>query len=233
MSLKIISFTTISSSFTTTISKDVLNILKLHIGEEVIFTLKDSIVYVKKYFKNIKLLDEIYLSSAKITGPFKSVRISPDVIKLIDADKGDKILWIIDSNRNIILRNNFLPNRCSKKFINKDLNSVIIGLTRIGVTNTPIPIDVRDLLGLVKDDVINISLDIENVIISKEMHELNQPSYTTKVFFSDQSSKSGEFLFYIKKEIKEFLKLTDKILWIIDENGDISMRNNDFPEDCL
>jgi bifunctional DNA-binding transcriptional regulator/antitoxin component of YhaV-PrlF toxin-antitoxin module len=226
--IKVIASYLITGKHLTHIPTIMLDKLKLKVGDEIVFTLINGNVYVKKYFKDMQLNPgEEYISSNTIN-KYRGISLSLDVIDLIDSNLGGRIIWLIDNNGNFIIRNNFLYGDCSKKIINKNVSSLIIGFTALYENGrTAVPKEVYEPLGIIGDAQFSIDIEDNDIIISKDF---KKNSIITNVYYGQ---KTGIGLFIIlNKQIRDILN-TDKILWIVDEYGNFIIKNNNFPLECL
>ena len=102
---KILSISTISANRRISIKKEIMDLLDINFGDEILYILdKNGIVNIRK-FKGKMLLEtgEKYISSScinwhkTINYTHSSVTISGNVRQAVNADIEDKILWILDN----------------------------------------------------------------------------------------------------------------------------------------
>jgi bifunctional DNA-binding transcriptional regulator/antitoxin component of YhaV-PrlF toxin-antitoxin module len=139
---------------------------------------------------------------------------------------------IIDSDRNIIVRHAFLSNICSIDILNKNISALVIDITTLvqqpGYISyqTSLPKNVRELLGVYEGDIFTLSLDeSDNIVINQKI---------VKNLVQDAKLIStGRFS--ISEESRNIFNIIpgDKILWIIDEDGNIIMRNVILSDNCI
>lgn len=298
MTIRIISRTKIKQNKTITLDREITDILEVNRGDEILYILnKNGIVNIRKFKGNVILgPGEKYLSSCMVSydGDHFTTTITTDVRQAINVDMGDDALLIIDNDRNIIIRNAFLLNRCSIDMINKNISSLVIDITTFFQNKTTLPKNTRDILEVGEGDIIILSLDDSDNIIVQSVYQLNKQLpckqlSTTKVVSQinlttpvDHCPKEGsnrlkpitpaghyqlnkqlpveaghcqlktvsqkmaknllqevkllrDAQFIISKELSDTLNIItgDKILWIIDEDGNIIMRNAILSDNCI
>ena len=227
--LKVLSLSSITTNRKISIKKEIMDLLDINFGDEIWFILDNNgIVHIRK-FKHDMILEtgEKYISSAHLIQPI-GAQISSDVRIAINTDVGEKILWILDSKGHIIIRNNVILDECSTIIFNKDISALIIDLTTLNFTNftTSIPKEITDTLGLYDGIKLMLSLDeYGNIIISKEMKE----NTLEEAIVSGRESHR----IYLRKTIIDILDNTDKILWFFDEEGNVTIKNNLLPDNCI
>ena len=109
----------------------------------------------------------------------------------------------------------------------KDLTALIIGLTTLSYTNktTSIPKEIIDILGLSEGDLITLSLDDHsNIIVSKGIEK--NVIEETLVIGKDRR-------IYLINTVIDLLDNTDRILWYFDEEGNITIKNDLLPDNCI
>lgn len=230
--LKVISLSTIRGNRTISLKKEIINLLDINIGNEILFILdKNGIINVRKFKGDVKLeTGEKYISSAYVTQPGISivVTITGDVRRFVNADIGDTIIWVLDNDGNIIIRNTVILDECSTNIFNKGITALIIGLSTLNRQTkiAAIPKEIRDILGLNEGDKVMISLDeYGNTTISKEIREnLLQES----IVIGRQ-----DFDIYLNNTVVDILHIVDKILWFFDEEGIIIIKNDLLPDNCI
>lgn len=232
--LKVISVCTITPNRRISIKKEIMNLLDINIGDEIIYILdKNGIVYIRKFKDDVTLgTGEKYLSSSYIIQHNKprieiSVSITSDVRQAVNADIGDKILWILDNDGNIIIRNTVILGGCSINIFNKDITALIIDMSSFmhQSNTTSIPKEIVNILGVYEGDKVILSLDeYGNIIISKEIGEnLLQENIISRQYP----------MIYIIKTVIDILEPVDKILWYVTEEVNIIIKNNLLPDNCI
>lgn len=231
--LKVLSLSRIYQSRSTVLKKEIMNLLDVNVGDEILFILdRNGIVNIRKFKGDIALrTGERYLSSSYIalhkiqTNINYIVTITGDVRRAVNADIGDQVLWLLDNDGNIIIRNNVTLGKCSTNIFNKDIGALIIGLTILDSQNkTSIPKEITDILGIYEGYKFMLSLDeYGNIIISKETGENLLQEATINRQYPNV---------YITKIVINILEPIDKILWIFDEEGNIMIKNNLLPDNC-
>jgi bifunctional DNA-binding transcriptional regulator/antitoxin component of YhaV-PrlF toxin-antitoxin module len=233
--LKVLSLSGISPNKSTSLKKEIMNLLHINFGDEILFILDENgIVHIRKFKGDVVLgTGEKYLSSSRMakhnrkTHINTSVAIAREVIQAVNVDIGDKILWIFDEEGNIIIRNNVILDGCSTKIFNKDIGALIIGLTILNYQNktTGIPKEIVDILGLYEGAKIVFSLDdYDNIIISKEIR---------KNVLEETIVTGRDNRIYLTNTVIDILDNTDKILWLFDEEGNIIIRNDLLHDNCI
>jgi len=154
------------------------------------------------------------------------VRIPEDVGSAINADIGDKILWILANDGNMTLRNNVILDGCSIDIFHKDVGALIIGLSTadLGRNILNIPKEIIDILGLVSRNRVTLSLDdYDNIIVSNE----------TRKNLLQEFSVTSNYKCILKKSVIDMINTSDKVLWFFDEKGDIIIKNDLLPDSCI
>ena len=232
--LKVLSISTITTTRRTSIQKGTIDLLSTNIGDEVLFILgKNGIVNIRKFKEGMTLgTGEKYIYTSHITQAITrhrahiSVGIPRDVGSAINADIGDKIIWILDNDGNIILRNNVILDECSINIFHKDVGALIIGLSTMDRERNilQIPKEIIDILGLVARNRAILSLDdYDNIIVSNEIGKN----------LLQEFSVLGNYSAYIRKEVIDMLDTHDKILWFFDEKGNIIIKNDLLSDNCI
>ncbi len=235
--IKVLSFNKISGSRQIAMSKEIANILELNKGDEVLFIIKNGIIYVRKFKDKVQLdQGEEYISSSTVTISNGHIDIYfPSIINsIINVERDDNILWLTDNYRNIMLRNTVLLDKCSKEIFNKNISALIIDMTTLTRNNIlTIPFEIINILGIYEGEKIILSIDTEsnNFIVSRES---GQNTVVQEAIVYCGSTKYNWFM-QLRKDITEFFNMDfgDKFLWIFDENGNIFMRDAVLPDICL
>ena len=233
MVIRVISHAKVLQNRAISLDRETADILDVYHGDEILYILnKKGIVNIRKFKGDIILgPGEKYLSSCTIMsygGTNLVVSTSNDVRQAIDVDIGDDVLFIVDNDINIIIRHAFLSNICSLDTFNKNISALVIDITTLWpqTKQTILPKNVRDILGVDEGDIFTLSLDeTDNIIVNQEVSKnlLREAKLIRKS------------LFYVSKEISNILNITtgNKILWIIDEDGNIIMRNAILSDNCI
>ena len=238
MVIRILSFVKVTSSKTIAINNEIENFLQVVRGDELLYILdKKGNINVRKYKGKIILgEEEIYISSSRIASVRRETfenfvtYISIDIIKILNANIGGYILWIIDKDGNIILRNNILLDKCSREFLNKDITCMVIGLSTLSQINrVSFPTELFERLEMKDEDVIFLCLlKHDNIIVSYKTCDTLLGK--TKVVTYGHVPE-----FSIPRVAKYILNIDDgdKILWLFDEEGNIIIRNDTLPDNCV
>ena len=233
--LKVLSLSIITPNRRTSLKKEIMNLLDANIGDEILFILdKNGIINIRKFKGDMTLgTGEKYISSSYITRhktqthTNATVTITGDVRHIVNADIGDKILWILDNDGNIIIRNNVILNGCSINIFSKDITALVIGMSSLMYQNNivAIPKEITDILGVYEEYKIMLSLDnYGNIIVSKEIGENLLQESTINNRYPN---------IYIINTVIDILEAVDKILWYFDEEGNIIIKNNLLPDNCI
>jgi bifunctional DNA-binding transcriptional regulator/antitoxin component of YhaV-PrlF toxin-antitoxin module len=243
MTIRAIQHSKITLTKTISFSKEIADMLKVNIGDEILYILnKNGVVIIRKFEGDVILgPGERYLSSCTVyrKGVSFSVYIARDIMQINNVDIGYDVIFIVDSDINIrdiniIIRNAFLSNTCSIDMLNKDISALIIDITTLQSNNqTTLPKNVRDILGVDEGDIFALSIDeFNNVIIHRGVSKNLKP---TAMYCLQEAKLGARTLFTISNEVRNILNITtgDKILWIVDEDGNIIIRNTILPDSCM
>lgn len=230
--LKVISLSKITPNGTTYPTKEILDPLNMNIGDEILFISdKNGVVHIRKFEGYVTVeTGEKYISAATLTLPGNqlTIRIAEDVRRAINVDIGDKILWVLDSKGNMTIRNALIIDKCSLTIFGKIVGALIVDLTTLHHQNNIVqmPIEIKDTLELYEGDKAILSLnEYGNIIVSKEIREnLLQETPVLGIKYAK---------IYIKKQILDILDIVDKVLWLVDEEGNIIIKNNLLHDDCI
>ena len=207
--------------------KRMADVTKINIGDNILFVLDEyGHVNVRPY--SPLMPREKYISSIKF-GSRLVIQIPKDVMDILEIGEDEKILWILDENGNIIIKNTFLPTDCTKIILKQDIGAMAISLSHINRRGfTTIPIEISDLFDMQIGDTITLSLDThDNIIVNIDITTNSDRSIqTTKIY--------KEFHIHLDTDVRTKLKIDieDSILWILNENGHIIIRNTILPNVC-
>jgi bifunctional DNA-binding transcriptional regulator/antitoxin component of YhaV-PrlF toxin-antitoxin module len=210
------------------IKKEIIDYLNIDNGDEILYILdRNGTVNIRKFKKYVNLgVGEKYIYSAGITFLKTEVvaHISSEVIGYINADIGDKILWILDSKGNIIIRNSVILNGCSLNIFKKEISALIINLSMIYQKMvTTVPKEIIDILDIYRGDKIILSLDqYDNIIFSKKMRKN----------VIQEATVSDKYSIYLGNIPINILDRPNKILWLVDEEGNVVIKNNLLHDNC-
>lgn len=239
--LKVLFISKIYSNQNTGIRKDIIDLLGADIGDDILFVVdkygvvkirKSGVMLAKgeKYIGTSRLARYIKRHKYREQSSSTSIFIADEVRQAINVDIGDDILWILDQDGNIILRNNVILGMCSFDILNKDIGALIICISTMSLDNNMLnmPKEIIDILGIYEEDKVALSLDkYGNVIISKNAKEN----------LLQECSIVGDYSMYLGRTILlvliEMLHATNKILWIFDEEGNVIIKNDLLPENCI
>ncbi len=226
--LKVISVCKITPHRRISIKKEIIDLLDINIGDEILYILDENgIINIRKFKGDIILgKGEKYISSSSIT-PWMETTITSDIRQIINADIGDNILLILDNKGNIIIRNTVILDECSINIFNKDITALIIGVSSFYHQNksAAIPKEIMDILGVYEGDKVILSLDeYGNITVSKEIGD----NLLQEIILNRQYPNV-----YLKKKVVDIINPTNKILWYVDEKINIIIKNNLLPDNCI
>jgi antitoxin component of MazEF toxin-antitoxin module len=172
---KVLFISSIYSNKHTGITKDIIDLLGADIGDDILFVVDEyGVVKIRKSGMEIKK-GEKYIGASHLVRYAKrqkyreqsgstSMSITGDVRQAINVDIGDDILWILDQDGNIILRNNIILEKCSFETLNKNVGALIIGLSTMSLDNNVLnmPKEIIDILGVYEEDKVTLSLDVSS-----------------------------------------------------------------------
>jgi bifunctional DNA-binding transcriptional regulator/antitoxin component of YhaV-PrlF toxin-antitoxin module len=229
--IKILNVSSIASNNSTLIKNEIADILKIKDEDEIIFVLdENNRINVKRY--PVPLVPgEKFLSSSRIgerereKEPQFYTHISPDIVNIIELDEYRKILWILDKNGNIIIKNVFLSSECTKYILGHKISAMIISLSKIRhLRTTTLPSGIVEILDINIGDTIAFYLnEFNNIVVTT----IPNRSLGIEVKVLDK------YVIYFTK-IMEILNVNigDNILWILDENGNIIIKNIILHDSC-
>jgi len=208
-------------------SREVSKKLNVSVGDELLFILdKNGYINVRRHPSPLKE-GEKYLDSTTIHSPpiehmhpkhprrkkeMRS-RIPVYLAKALNLGEDRSILWIVDSRKNVIIKNTFI-------FLN-NIHSMIISLGTITVKEdvdiTTIPNEIIDILDVNINDIIVFILDEHNNIVIK------RAAIKTPQGLLGSSTIYDNYEIIINDNIGKKLNIMANrdILWAIDENGNI------------
>lgn len=211
------------------IGKEIKNILKLSPGNTlfIVDDEKGNIIIRNKLIVGENLIGTSILRKTADKFYFAISKAIMDKLSLtIDTD----ILMILDEKGTVILKNPFLLGKCVKEVLHKrgDIGAIVIGLGTVSPKmETTIPVDIRDILEI--DDIDEILIFVDkyyNVIIS--------PTTLDHIRLDSAKVYQGRRI-YLTRIVMGVLDVNigDYILWLIDENENIMMRNSSLPIACF
>jgi bifunctional DNA-binding transcriptional regulator/antitoxin component of YhaV-PrlF toxin-antitoxin module len=205
-------------------NREVSKKLNVDVGDEILFILdKNEHINVRKHPSKLEE-GEKYLDSATILGQTvehmhprhprrkKDVksRIPGYMAKILNLGEDRNILWSINSNRNITIKDTFI-------FLNNIPVMVISfgSMIREGVFT--IPSEIVDILDIHINDIIVFILDENDNIMVK------RATTTVSPLLLGSSTVYDHYEIIISYDIRERLDNSDggDVLWTIDENGNI------------
>lgn len=231
--LKVISIYKIPKTRVVYLKKEIMDFLDINIGDYISYILSENGFINVRKFKGDMILGkgDKYIASAHViqtTGSNIRASIASDVRQAVNVDIGDNILWILDSEGNIILRNTVILSGSSKNIFNKDITALVIGMSPLTRHNKQagIPKEIVDILGVHRGYKVVLSLDeYGNIIVSKETRK--------NILEEVVITGSEDYRIYLTEEVIDILDTVDKILWFFDEEGNIIIKNNLLPDNCV
>lgn len=221
--LRVISITHIHPGGIFYMKNEVSKELNVSIGDEILFILdKNGHINVRRHPSKLGE-GEKYLDSAVILGqPIERMyprhprrkkevrsRIPDYMAKIINLGEDRNILWCIDSDRNIIIKDTFT-------FLNNIPAMVISfgGMVREGVFI--IPSEIVDILNIhINDIIVFVQDENDNIIIKRATAK-------TSPLLLGSSEVYDNYEIIISYDIRKRIDDSDgEILWAIDENGNI------------
>ncbi len=214
------------------INEEMITILKVETGSTLFFLADEKgNIYIKnRYIPGEELLEKSTLRSTIRDRRIFNFTIPRIVTHRLGLTIGDQILLILDKNNNVIIRDAFLIGICAKDVIKKrrNIGARIVGLSTISPNlETTIPIEIREIFSIDDIDEINIYIDRYSNIVISTTHIEDIRIGTFKIF-------QGRRI-YLPRIVTGILdvKIGDEILWIIDEDENIIMRNSFLPDVCF
>jgi bifunctional DNA-binding transcriptional regulator/antitoxin component of YhaV-PrlF toxin-antitoxin module len=225
---------TISSSKMASLKTEIANILDVNVGDEILYILdKNGMVNVRK--SKDKLMpgpNEKFISVGKISatkiaatkfyeGKAALVLTIPrDIHRILKVEDKERLAWILDDKNNIIIKDTMLSDNCTIK-------GEILDISATSYNSVSIPEIVRDLLLTEAGDVIVFTTDDNNIIVKSLSDTENLKSIA-------MSTISRSFRATFNKTLKSFTNpKDDHLLWILDNNGEIVLRNTFLPKTCI
>lgn len=147
--------------------------------------------------------------------------IPPIIREILELYIGTYILWIVDEKTNIIVKNAILPENC----ITKE-PSVLMNITYVSPLYTRIPKNIREYLKVDPGDTVAFFYDND---ITIEKYDEIKSSKSSKLI---GITKMYNTEIYFNKQMRSLLNIEDLILWILDSNGNIILKNAILPDIC-
>lgn len=221
MVIKVISMSKISINWTVRVPEIIAELLKSDEKESNILWIQ-WILDQERLLVTTREKKDNFISYGTIRNYDKVfvMTIPPIIRDILKSGIGDDILWIVDENTNIIIKNSILPENC----ITKE-SSILMDITYASPLHTRIPKIVREYLKVGLGD--NVAFIYDNNVTIEKYDEKNKPSKLigmTKISFRTE--------IYLEKKIRALLDLEDLILWILDSNGNIILKNAILPDKC-
>lgn len=219
----------ISSSKMVGFKAEIANILDVNVGNEILFILDENgRINVRKSADKLMLeSNEKFISASKISaskireGKTDLIfRVPKDIPRILKIEDKERLVWILDDENNILIKNTTLSDNCIIK-------GEILDISAIGNNTMGIPEIVRDLLLAEAGDVIVFTFENNNIIVKSFSDNENLSNIA-------MSTISCNLRAYFNKTLERFTNPKNgHILWILDNNGEIILRNTILPNSCI
>jgi len=213
---------TITTNWTVRVPEIIVELLKSDEKEPKTFWIKWVLDKGRLLIKTVEKSDHDFVSYGKIRSydKFFAMTIPPTIRDILELEIGNDILWIVDKNSNIIVKNSILPENC----ITKE-PSILMNITYISPLRTRIPKNMKEYLKVGSGDTVAFLYD--NYVTIEKYDKEVKPSKlisTSKISYNEEVN--------IDRRIRALLDLEDLILWILDNNGNIILKNAILPDIC-
>jgi len=222
MAIKVISMSTITTNWTVRTPDIIVELLKSDEKESKMLWIQWIFDKGRLLIKTVEKKDQYFVSYGKIRnyGKMSLMTIPPIIRDILKSVIGDDILWMVDENSNIIVKNSILPKNC----ITKE-PSILMNMTYASPLNTRIPRNILEYLEVGPGDKVSFLYD-RYVTIRK----YDERFKSSKLIDITKIPSNSEI--YIDKKIRALLDIEDLILWILDNNGNIILKNAILPDIC-
>ena len=219
----------LSSSKIVGFKDEIANILAANVGDDLLFILDaNGWINVRKSTDKLMLEpNEKFISVSKISASkiyegkaYLIFRIPKDITKILNIKEKERIVWMLDNKNNVIIKDTLLSDNCIIK-------GEILDISAFSYQSMGIPEIVRDLLFSEAGDVIVFAIKNDNVIVKSfaDIENLKRIAIST-ISISMRAS--------FNKTLKSFTNSKDgHLLWILDMDGDIILRNTILPNTCI
>lgn len=231
MSVKVISMSKITMNWTVRIPEIITELLKSDIIKSDTKEAKEStILWIKWILDQGRLLITTREKNGHDLVSYDVIRnynkvfvmtIPPIIREILELYIGTYILWIVDEKTNIIVKNAILPENC----ITKE-PSVLMNITYVSPLYTRIPKNIREYLKVDPGDTVAFFYDND---ITIEKYDEIKSSKSSKLI---GITKMYNTEIYFNKQMRSLLNIEDLILWILDSNGNIILKNAILPDIC-
>ena len=207
--------------------------LGVNAEDEILYTLDtNGIINVKKITDKMHLRpNEKFISAARI-GKAETpshlqtlqTTIPKDISRILKIKDKERLAWILDDNNNVIIKNTIFPDTCA-------INGEILDISFLAHNRSiNIPPNIRNLLNINAEDVIVFVIKNGNIII-KPFKDIDINIDNLKYELT-MVQTTGQI--YLTKILKDFINPKDNhLLWILDTDGDIILRNTVLPNTCI
>jgi len=222
MAIKVISMSKISVNWTVRVPEIIAELLKSDEKES-------KILWTKWILDKRRLLittrkkgshDSVSYGTIRSYDKVFLMTIPHAIRDILELDIGDDILWIVDENTNIIVKNSILPKNC----ITRE-PSILMNITYASPLKTRIPNNIKEYLKVGTGDTVAF-LHNHNITIEK----YDEKDKSSKLISTTKISSGTEI--YVDKQIRTLLDLEDLVLWILDSDGNIILKNAILPDIC-
>lgn len=205
--------------------------LGINAGDEILYTLDaNGMINVKKITDHPSP-NEKFISVAKI-GKVENqsglstlqTTIPKDISMILKIKDKDRLVWIVDENNNVIIKDTTLPDTCI-------INGIILDISAVSHNRAiNIPPNVRNLFFINAEDVIVFVIKNDNIII-KPFEDLDIDIDNLRKHELATVQSTGQI--YLSKILTDFINIKDNhLLWILDKDGDVILRNTVLPNAC-
>ena len=219
----------ISSSKIVGFKAEIANILDVNVGDELLYILDDNgRINVRKSTDKLMLgPNEKFISLSKISASkiYEEkadliFRIPRDISKILKIKDKGRLVWILDDKNNILIKNTTVSDNCTIK-------GEILDISALSHNTIGIPEIVRDLLLTEAGDVIAFIINNNNIVVKPFTDIENLSSIA-------MSTISRSLRANFNKTLEGFTNPKDgHLLWILDNNGEIILRNTILPNSCI
>lgn len=204
---------------------EIAHILNVNIGDEILYILDaNGRINVRKSPDKLILgHNEKFISLNKISeegrGHFK-FKVPIDILRILKIRDKERLVWILDDKNNVLIISTILPEQCT-------FNGILLDISSFSFRQVSIPTSVRDLLLVDAGDIIVYSVKNDNIIV-------NSFTDIDKLINVGMGMISTSLQAHLSKSIENFINPKDHhLLWILDIDGDIILRNTFLPKICI
>lgn len=203
---------------------EIAHILNVNGGDNILYILDaNGMINARKGTDKLMLgPNEKFISNSTISsdkGHFV-FRMPADIPKILQIKDKERLIWILDNKNNVLIKDTILSENCIIK-------GEILDISVFSYRQFGIPTIVRDLLLVDAGNIIVFAIKNNNVIVKSFADIDNLESIgMSKISTSLRASFS--------KPLEKFINPKDNhLLWILDMDGDIILRNTVLPNNCI